>query len=73
MARAMKIKEEITPPTCEASLSLETRKFWKSRGRHGNRKGTDHCGNFAKYFIMGKFYCGKHGATAALKILLEEK
>jgi len=41
------------------------------RGRPGNRKGTDHCGNFAAYKIGGKYYCGKHAGTVALNLLIE--
>jgi hypothetical protein len=73
MARAIKLEPNLSLPLCTALLGLQTRKFWKSRGRHGNRKGTDTCGNFASYLIDNRYYCRKHAAYVALEILERKK
>jgi len=69
--RAERLTVEQDWPLCCSLLSKETRQFWHGRGRPGNRHGTDHCGNYASYKIGGKYYCGKHAGTIALKLLVE--
>jgi len=53
-------EEVVLYSKCSATLSLNTRAFWKGKGRPGNRSGSDTCAHKARYSINGQFFCKKH-------------